>query len=256
MATQAITEVSSVAHIDGVAKVRLPDGSLKELKVGDTLQPGMVVILDDGAQLTLKDDAIQLGQGESGQAVPNDVAPADNALSSDIAQLQQSILVGADPTQAFEAAAAGAAVDAGIGAGSGNSGFVSIDRSGDATIAEAGYDTTTVVSSTSDDLSAIDPVTASTLEVDSTPPSITVDVPALTNDSTPTITGTTDLNAGSTVTLLVTDSTGAQQTIIATVQSDGTYNVDVPSELAEGNYSVTATATDTAGNGSSASDTG
>jgi hypothetical protein len=48
MATQAITEVSSVAHIDGVAKVRLPDGSLKELKVGDTLQPGMVVILDDG----------------------------------------------------------------------------------------------------------------------------------------------------------------------------------------------------------------
>ena len=256
MATQAITEVSSVAHIDGVAKVRLPDGSLKELKVGDTLQPGMVVILDDGAQLTLKDDAIQLGQGESGQAVPNDVAPADNALSSDIAQLQQSILVGADPTQAFEAAAAGAAVDAGIGAGSGNSGFVSIARSGDATIAEAGYDTTTVVSSTSDDLSAIDPVTASTLEVDSTPPIITVDVPALTNDRTPTITGTTDLPVGSTISLTVTDSVGVQQTFTTTVQTGGAYSVDVPSELAEGNYSVTATATDVAGNSASATDSG
>ena len=256
MATQAITEVSSVAHIDGVAKVRLPDGSLKELKVGDTLQPGMVVILDDGAQLTLKDDAIQLGQGESGQAVPNDVAPADNALSSDIAQLQQSILVGADPTQAFEAAAAGAAVDAGIGAGSGNSGFVSIARSGDATIAEAGYDTTTVVSSTSDDLSAIDPVTASTLEVDSTPPIITVDVPALTNDRTPTITGTTDLPVGSTISLTVTDSVGVQQTFTTTVQTGGAYSVDVPSELAEGNYSVTATATDVAGNSASVTDSG
>jgi hypothetical protein len=51
MATQAITEVSSVAHIDGVAKVRLPDGSLKELKVGDTLQPGMVVILGEGGKV-------------------------------------------------------------------------------------------------------------------------------------------------------------------------------------------------------------
>ena len=255
MATQAITEVSSVAHIDGVAKVRLPDGSLKELKVGDTLQPGMVVILDDGAQLTLKDDAIQLGQGESGQAVPNDVAPADNALSSDIAQLQQSILVGADPTQAFEAAAAGAAVDAGIGAGSGNSGFVSIDRSGDATIAEAGYDTTTVVSSTSD-LSAAEPVTASTSEVDSTPPSITVDAPALTNDRTPTITGTTDLPVGSTISLTVTDSVGVQQTFTTTVQTGGAYSVDVPSELAEGNYSVTATATDVAGNSASVTDSG
>ena len=255
MATQAITEVSSVAHIDGVAKVRLPDGSLKELKVGDTLQPGMVVILDDGAQLTLKDDAIQLGQGESGQAVPNDVAPADNALSSDIAQLQQSILVGADPTQAFEAAAAGAAVDAGIGAGSGNSGFVSIARSGDATIAEAGYDTTTVVSSTSD-LSAAEPVTASTSEVDSTPPSITVDAPALTNDRTPTITGTTDLPVGSTISLTVTDSVGVQQTFTTTVQTGGAYSVDVPSELAEGNYSVTATATDVAGNSASVTDSG
>ena len=256
MITQIITEVSLITHINGVAKIRLPDGALKELKAGDTLQPGAVVILDEGVQLTLKHEDTKAEHQDLPQTAATDVVTVNNSTSNDIAQLQQNILDGVDPTKAFEAAAAGATADAGTGAGSGNSGFVSIDRSGDATIAEAGYDTTTVVSSTSVDLSAVEPVTASTSAVDSTPPSITVDVPALTNDSTPTITGTTDLNAGSTVTLLVTDSTGAQQIIIATVQSDGTYNVDVPSELAEGNYSVTATATDTAGNGSSASDTG
>ncbi|TXC65690.1 DUF4175 domain-containing protein [Piscinibacter aquaticus] len=37
-----------------------------------------------------------------------------------------------------------------------------------------------------------------------TAPSITVDAPLLTNDSTPTITGTTDLPAGSTVSIVVT----------------------------------------------------
>ncbi len=54
MITQTITEVSLITHITGVAKIRLPDGSLKELKAGDTLQPGAVVILDDGVQLKLK----------------------------------------------------------------------------------------------------------------------------------------------------------------------------------------------------------
>src|SRR5690606_41254413 len=65
-------------------------------------------------------------------------------------------------------------------------------------------------------------------------PAVTVDAPALTNDSTPTITGTTNLPAGSTVSLLVTDSAGASQTVSATVAAGGTYSVDVPAALAGG----------------------
>ncbi|TQO76616.1 hypothetical protein, partial [Vibrio cholerae] len=41
--------------------------------------------------------------------------------------------------------------------------------------------------------------------VDVTAPVITVDAPDNTNDTTPTITGTTDAPAGSIVTLIVTD---------------------------------------------------
>jgi hypothetical protein len=84
--------------------------------------------------------------------------------------------------------------------------------------------------------------------LDVTAPVITVDAPLLGNDTTPTITGTTDLPAGSTISLTVTDSLGAEQTFTTTVQPDGTYSVDVPTPLAEGGYTVVATGTDAAGN--------
>ncbi|WP_337911572.1 Ig-like domain-containing protein, partial [Vibrio cholerae] len=92
--------------------------------------------------------------------------------------------------------------------------------------------------------------------VDVTAPVITVDAPDNTNDTTPTITGTTDAPAGSTVTLVVTDADGNQQTLTATVQPDGSYSVDVTTPLAEGSYTVTATVTDPAGNTGSATDDG
>nr|WP_321270808.1 retention module-containing protein [uncultured Tolumonas sp.] len=258
MITQIITEVSLITHITGVAKIRLPDGALKELKAGDTLQPGAVVILDEGVQLTLKNEDTKGEHQDTTQTASADAVTADNnSPANDIAQLQQNILNGVDPTKAFEAAAAGTTVDAGGGVGSGNGGFVSVDRGGDTTIAESGYDTSVVSSSTSNlSLSVSNPAATSTSVVDTTPPSITVDAPALTNDSTPTITGTTDLPVGSTVSLLVTDSAGVQQTFTAIVQTDGTYHADVPSALAEGNYSVVATATDMVGNSATANDGG
>uniref|UniRef100_UPI0030801DE9 Ig-like domain-containing protein n=4 Tax=Vibrio cholerae TaxID=666 RepID=UPI0030801DE9 len=92
--------------------------------------------------------------------------------------------------------------------------------------------------------------------VDVTAPVITVDAPDNTNDTTPTITGTTDAQAGSTVTLVVTDADGNEQTLTATVQPDGSYSVDVTTPLAEGSYTVTATVTDPAGNTGTASDDG
>ncbi|HGE6067861.1 TPA: Ig-like domain-containing protein, partial [Vibrio cholerae] len=92
--------------------------------------------------------------------------------------------------------------------------------------------------------------------VDVTAPVITVDAPDNTNDTTPTITGTTDAPAGSIVTLIVTDTDGNEQTLTATVQPDGSYSVDVTTPLAEGSYTVTATVTDPAGNTGTATDDG
>ncbi|WP_211248641.1 BapA/Bap/LapF family prefix-like domain-containing protein, partial [Paenirhodobacter enshiensis] len=93
-------------------------------------------------------------------------------------------------------------------------------------------------------------------DTDTTPPKVTVDTPALTDDRTPTITGTTDATPGSTVTIVVTGSDGSTQTLTATVGKDGTYTVDVPKALPEGDYTVTASVTDPAGNTGTANDTG
>ena len=92
--------------------------------------------------------------------------------------------------------------------------------------------------------------------VDVTAPKITVNAPDNTNDTTPTITGTTDAPAGSTVTLVVTDAKGDKQTLTATVQPDGSYSVDVTKPLAEGGYQADASVSDPAGNKGLASDNG
>ncbi|MBZ2163825.1 retention module-containing protein, partial [Alteromonas stellipolaris] len=97
---------------------------------------------------------------------------------------------------------------------------------------------------------------ANTGEIDTTAPDITLDAQGTDNDTTPTLSGTTDAAPGSTVTLTVTDSAGNVQTLTTTVQADGTFSVDVPAELAEGEYSVEATVTDAAGNTATDANTG
>ena len=92
--------------------------------------------------------------------------------------------------------------------------------------------------------------------IDLVPPVITVSAPDNTNDTTPTITGTTDAAAGSTVTLLVTDANGNQQTLITTDNPDGTFSVDVTTPLVDGSYTVTASDTDPGGNTGTATDDG
>ena len=83
---------------------------------------------------------------------------------------------------------------------------------------------------------------------------ITVNAPDNTRDNTPTITGTTDLPAGSVVTVVVTDVNGSSQTLTATVQADGTYSVDVATPLPDGPYTALASGVDAAGNGATADD--
>ncbi|TXC65692.1 hypothetical protein FSC37_05390 [Piscinibacter aquaticus] len=68
---------------------------------------------------------------------------------------------------------------------------------------------------------------------------LTVDAPALTNDATPTITGTTNLPAGSVS--LLTDALGASQTVSATV-AGGTFSVDLQHWPKAAHSSLPATA--------------
>jgi len=86
------------------------------------------------------------------------------------------------------------------------------------------------------------------LTVDTVAPavSITGGATALTDNATPTISGTTDAPPGAVVTVTVAD-----QTLSGTVQSDGTWSV-TPAHLADGPHRVVMTVSDAAGNQTSA----
>ncbi len=163
MRTQMIDKTVVVASMEGEILVVNADGSTRPLQAGETLSPGTKLTLADDAKLALltPEEAAALAQGSSAAPeaqVPTDAVDkvldeakpdgTDKPLDpNDIAALQQSILEGVDPTKSFEASAAGGAPAAGgggiggVAGASGNGGFVTIARTGDATIAQAGFDT-------------------------------------------------------------------------------------------------------------------
>ncbi|NNP73391.1 hypothetical protein A7P53_12565, partial [Acinetobacter defluvii] len=92
--------------------------------------------------------------------------------------------------------------------------------------------------------------------IKTTPPILTVEVPEKSNDTTPTITGKTDVPAGSKIELTITDKNGNTQIVTTEVKDDGTYTVDVPDALPEGEFTVTGKVTDSIGNSTTATDQG
>lgn len=82
---------------------------------------------------------------------------------------------------------------------------------------------------------------------DTTAPSAaTVAAPDNTNNNKPAITGTGE--AGATVTVVIKDSKGAEQTVTGTVAANGQWSVTPTTAIADGTYSATATLKDAAGN--------
>jgi hypothetical protein len=121
-----------------------------------------------------------------------------------------------------------------------------------AVLAEGQY---TVTATSTDAAGNVAVPVSSTFSVDTTAPSVALDAPvdnSVTNDSTPTVSGTSE--AGSIVTVNVFDAQGVLvQAVPVVPDAAGNFNGDVPVALADGTYSVVATSTDLAGN--SVSDT-
>ncbi|WP_162517027.1 retention module-containing protein [Aeromonas hydrophila] len=143
-----------VTQLKGKVYLVAADGSQKQLAEGDILPKDAVLITPEGASFkggnqtfTLSPTNEQQVEDETSQE-PQLAQNVPSGNPNDIAALQQAILGGADPTKAFEASAAGGAPAAGgggiggVAGASGNGGFVTIDRTGSATIAEATFDTT------------------------------------------------------------------------------------------------------------------
>ncbi|QXC34152.1 retention module-containing protein [Aeromonas sp. FDAARGOS 1407] len=154
MITNSITLAQgvTVTQLKGEVYLLAADGSRKLLAEGDVVPKGAVIISPEGGSFLGGEQQFTLSPAEEPreQVQEAETLLAQNGTAGapdDINALQQAILGGADPTQTFEASAAGGAPAAGGGVGgvagaSGNGGFVTIDRTGDTTISQAGFDTT------------------------------------------------------------------------------------------------------------------
>ncbi|RQM88277.1 retention module-containing protein [Aeromonas dhakensis] len=148
MAELRIEKPTVMTQLEGTVFVIHDDGTVVRARVGVLLQQGDRILSGEGSyQLT---DAIELSHQEEGTAAGEAAAPtaqpADPTAEVDgeLAALQAAIRAGTDPTAQFEASAAGNPAAGGtIGgvAGSSSGGFVVVDRTNDATLAEAGFDT-------------------------------------------------------------------------------------------------------------------
>ncbi|WP_421202552.1 retention module-containing protein, partial [Aeromonas enteropelogenes] len=154
MITNSITLAQgvTVTQLKGEVYLLAADGSRKLLAEGDVVPKGAVIISPEGGSFLGRKQQFTLSPAEEPRepAQEAETLLAQNGAAGapdDINALQQAILGGVDPTQTFEASAAGEAPAAGGGVGgvagaSGNGGFVTIDRTGDTTISQAGFDTT------------------------------------------------------------------------------------------------------------------
>ncbi|RJK84312.1 Ig-like domain-containing protein [Vibrio cholerae] len=227
------------------------NGNIAIINAGEAVPEGAIILDPNSNNLMPEQEPLPVAQlvDAEGNAQP---------ITDDIEQILAALEEGADPTALDDIAPAAGGLQ-----GSSITGSASIERDGAETIASTQFDTSgfeAIGLSRTQSLSLLNLLQAPNAPVLPEEPTvilvITVDAPDNTNDTTPTITGTTDAPAGSTVTLVVTDANGNQQTLTATVQPDGSYSVDVTTPLAEGSYTVTATVNDQAGNTGTASDKG
>ena len=249
--------VATVVRIDGQVFARNADGEVRLLKAGDTLLEGEVVITAaggrvelayaDGGSTTIPADSSVLITEDMTEATRPD-ARAAAVEDATIAQVLQAIETGQDLEQVLEDPAAGLA---GGGGGEGSN-FVRLLRisegvdgaafefAGARTGEVADFEGTTAAASVAQDDAAPLP---EPVELN-----LTLVAPPLTNDNTPTITGSTNAPAGSQVTVVITDAAGVSQTVVVTVDAQGGFQVTPGVALADGPYVVAAQVDDGAGN--------
>ncbi|QYJ86454.1 retention module-containing protein [Shewanella mesophila] len=152
MGASITTQDAVVVNLVGQLKVKDEQGNIRDVKIGDVIRSGEQLIFSPQAKFnleyedgTLTTQANLLEQTPSQETASNsgDTDSANQltdvpvALDPEIAALQAQILAGDDPTQGLPETAAGA----GTAGNEGGSDFVTLGRTGDETLAGAGWDT-------------------------------------------------------------------------------------------------------------------
>ncbi|HQO28883.1 MAG TPA: retention module-containing protein, partial [Accumulibacter sp.] len=203
------TPIARVSAIQGQAFVKEANGSLRPLHIGDTIYEGDVIVTvgqrshvdlatPDGLTHVLRGNETLTADAESVAAIKADAT--DSALTAgatDVNRVIQTINQGGDLDALLEETAAGAPAAGAAGAGAdGGPSFVRLLRVAEGTDPLA-FEYGTTRSNTLDEGivgAGTTPVAATAVTAS---PSLTVNAPT-SNDTTPTLSGTTDAPVGST----------------------------------------------------------
>lgn len=263
MAELQIEKSTVITQLEGSVFVISADGSVIRATVGMALQPGDRLQSAQGGHFQLAEPGSDPAVEQAVAAKPEPATPAADGQPTDpeLASLQEAIRQGIDPTELFQETAAGnaAAAAGNIGgvAGSSSGGFVVVDRTNDATLAEAGFDTDHAVQPAGDEqlfAEERDFFAAITITEPQTSDNIinadeAVDV---------IIRGVVDdVEVGQPVTVTLIDQAGNSLTVTTVVLPGLVWEAnfgDVTGKLVDGPLQIVANTQDQAGN--NASDTG
>ncbi|WP_181222033.1 retention module-containing protein [Aeromonas veronii] len=262
MAELQIEKSTVITQLEGSVFVISADGSVMRAKVGMALQPGDRLQAAQGGHFQLAKPGSDPAGEQDMAAKPELATPAADGQPADpeLASLQEAIRQGIDPTELFQETAAGNAAAAGnIGgvAGSSSGGFVVVDRTNDATLAEAGFDTDHAVQPVGDELlfsEERDFFAAITI----TEPQTSDNIINADEATGVIIRGVVDdVEVGQPVTVTLIDQAGNSLTVTTVVLPGLVWEAnfgDVTGKLVDGPLQIVANTQDQAGN--NASDTG
>ncbi|WP_270658514.1 MULTISPECIES: retention module-containing protein [unclassified Aeromonas] len=262
MAELQIEKSTVISQLEGSVFVISADGSVIRAKVGMALQPGDRLQTAQGGHFQLAEPGSEPAGEQDMAAKPEPATPAADGQPADpeLASLQEAIRQGIDPTELFQETAAGNAAAAGnIGgvAGSSSGGFVVVDRTNDATLAEAGFDTDHAVQPVGDELlfsEERDFFAAITI----TEPQTSDNIINADEAAGVIIRGVVDdVEVGQPVTVTLIDQAGNSLTVTTVVLPGLVWEAnfgDVTGKLVDGPLQIVANTQDQAGN--NASDTG
>ncbi|QSR73193.1 retention module-containing protein [Aeromonas jandaei] len=255
MAELQIEKSTVVTRIEGSVFVISADGAVVRATVGMVLHPGDRLQATQGGQFALADaDSQPTGQ----QPEPANPVPADGSEAQpdqELASLQEAIRQGVDPTKLFAETAAGNAAPAAgnIGgvAGSSSGGFVVVDRTNDATLAEAGFDTDHNAPVANDELRFAE-VRDFFAAITITEPQTSDNIINADEAAGVIIRGTVlDVEVGQPVTVTLIDQAGNRLTVTTVVLPGLVWEAnfgDVTGKLVDGPLTIQADTQDAAGN--------
>ncbi|WP_438547322.1 retention module-containing protein [Aeromonas popoffii] len=263
MAELQIETSTVITQLEGSVFVINADGSAIRAKVGMALQPGDRLQTAQGGHFQLAEPGSDTAGEQAVAAKPEPATPAVDGQLADpeLASLQEAIRQGIDPTAQFQETAAGnaAAAAGNIGgvAGSSSGGFVVVDRTNDATLAEAGFDTYHAAQPAGDELrfsEERDLFAAITI----TDPQTSDNIINADEAAGVIIRGTVfDVEVGQPVTVTLIDQAGNSLTVTTVVLPGLVWEAnfgDVTGKLVDGPLQIVANTQDQAGN--NANDTG